>query len=60
MNVFYRCEVASAKRNGHEIFKTKCGKGVEILVMLDRYGLPFSVSTHAADTHATELRPLLD
>jgi FkbM family methyltransferase len=40
---------ASAKGGGKGIGKIRCGKGVKILAIVDRYGLPLSVSTHAAN-----------
>jgi transposase len=46
---------ASAKGGGDEIGKTKRGKGVKILAIVDRHGLPLSVSTHAANHHEVTL-----
>ncbi|MCL2309012.1 MAG: IS5 family transposase [Proteobacteria bacterium] len=46
---------ASAKGGGEEIGKTKRGKGVKILAIVDRHGLPLSVSTHAANHHEVTL-----
>jgi len=31
------------------VYLTKCGKGVKILAMIDRHGLPINISTHAAN-----------
>ena len=46
---------ASAKGGGEEIGPTKRGKGVKILAIVDRHGLPLSVSTHAANHHEVTL-----
>jgi len=46
---------ASAKGGGDEIGKTRRGKGVKILAIADRHGLPLSVSTHAANHHEVTL-----
>jgi transposase len=46
---------ASAKGGGAEIGPTKRGKGIKILVIVDRHGLPLSVSTHAANHHEVTL-----
>lgn len=35
--------------------KTRRGKGVKILAIVDRYDLPLSVSTHAANYHEVTL-----
>lgn len=48
---FIDASFASAKGGGAEIGPTKCGKGVKILAIVDRHGLPVSVSTHAANHH---------
>jgi hypothetical protein len=40
-----------AKGGGAEIGATKRGKGMKIMAIVDRYGLPLSVSTHAANHH---------
>ena len=37
-----------AKGGGAEIGPTKRGKGLKIMAIVDRHGLPLSVSTHAA------------
>ena len=42
---------AAAKGAGEAVGFTKRGKGVKILAIVDRYGLPLSVSTHAANHH---------
>ncbi len=42
---------ASAKGGGDEIGKTRRGKGVKIMAIVDRHGMPLSVSTHAANHH---------
>jgi len=46
---------ASAKGGGAGVGKTKRGKGVKILGIVDRHGLPLSVSTHAANHHEVTL-----
>ncbi len=46
---------ASAKGGGEEIGKTKRGKGVKIMAIVDRHGLRFAVSTHAANHHEVTL-----
>ncbi len=46
---------ASAKGGGEEIGKTKRGKGVNIMAFVDRHGLRFAVSTHAANHHEVTL-----
>lgn len=46
---------ASAKGGGDEIGKTKRGKGLKIMAIVDRHGLPLSVSTHAANHHEVTL-----
>jgi transposase len=52
---FIDASFASAKGGGDEIGKTKRGKGVKILAIVDRHGLPLSVSTHAANHHEVTL-----
>ena len=44
-----------AKGGGSEIGTTKCGKGMKIMAIVDRHGLPLSVSTHAANHHEVRL-----
>jgi hypothetical protein len=39
------------KGGGAEIGTTKRGKGMKIMAIVDRHGLPLSVSTHAANHH---------
>ena len=46
---------ASAKGGGEEIGKTRRGKGVKIMAIVDRQGMPLSVSTHAANHHEVTL-----
>ena len=46
---------AAAKGGGDEIGPTKRGKGVKIMAIVDRHGLPLSVSTHAANHHEVTL-----
>jgi transposase len=52
---FIDATVASAKGGGDEIGKTKRGKGVKIMAIVDRHGLPLAVSTHAANHHEVTL-----
>ena len=42
---------AAAKGGGDDIGNTRRGTGVKILAIVDRHGLPLSVSTHAANHH---------
>ncbi|HLM53184.1 MAG TPA: IS5 family transposase [Pseudoxanthomonas sp.] len=46
---------ANGRGGGLEIGTTKCGKGVKIMAIVDRAGLPLSVSTHAANHHEVKL-----
>ena len=46
---------AFAKGGGDEIGLTKRGKGVKIMAIVDRHGLPLAVSTHAANHHEVTL-----
>lgn len=55
---FIDATVASAKGSGDGIGNTRRGKGVKILAIVDRHGLPLSVSTHAANHHAVTVVPL--
>jgi len=52
---FIDATFASAKGGGAEIGPTKRGKGVKILAIVDRAGLPLSVNTHAANHHEVML-----
>src|SRR5512135_428059 len=45
----------AAKGGGREIGKTKRGKGVKIMGIVDRNGLPIAVTTHAANHHEVTL-----
>jgi len=47
-----------AKGGGAEIGTTKRGKGMKIMAIVDRHGLPLSVSTHAANHHEVSLAQL--
>ena len=40
-----------AKGGGADVGATKRGKGMKIMAIVDRHGLPLSVSTHAANHH---------
>src|SRR5262245_1926183 len=44
-----------AKGGGVGIGPTKRGKGMKIMAIVDRHGLPLSVSTHAANHHEVRL-----
>src|SRR5512144_716647 len=44
-----------AKGGGAGVAPTKRGKGVKIMAIVDRHGLPLSVSTHAANHHEVRL-----
>lgn len=46
---------ASAPGGGEEIGPTGRGKGVKIMVIVDRHGLPVALSTHAAIDHEVTL-----
>ncbi len=52
---FIDATFASAKGGGDKIGPTKRGKGVKIMAIVDRHGLPLSVSTHAANHHEVTL-----
>jgi hypothetical protein len=58
---FIDATFASAKGGGDEIGPTRRGKGVKILAIVDRHGLPLSVSTYAAGSapilRTPDLRP---
>jgi IS5 family transposase len=44
-----------ANGGGLEIAATKRGKGMKIMAIVDRHGLPLSVSTQAANHHEVRL-----
>jgi transposase len=48
---FIDATFASAKGGGDDIGNTRRGKGVTLLAIVDRQGLPLSVSPHAANHH---------
>jgi transposase len=52
---FIDATFASAKGGGQGIGKTKRGKGVKIMGIVDRNGLPIAVCTHAANHHEVTL-----
>ena len=52
---FIDATFAPAKGGGEAIGPTKRGKGVKIMAIVDRHGLPLSVSTHAANHHEVTL-----
>src|SRR5450631_4009625 len=51
---FIDATFAMAKGGGAEIGPTKRGKGLKIMAIVDRHGLPLSVSTDAANHHVKE------
>jgi len=52
---FIDATFAMAKGGGTAIGATKRGKGLKIMAIVDRHGLPLSVSTHAANHHEVRL-----
>ena len=52
---FIDATFAMAKGGGAEMGPTKRGKGMKIMAIVDRHGLPLSVSTHAANHHEVRL-----
>ena len=52
---FIDATFASAKGGGDEIGPTRRGKGVKIMAIVDRHGLPLAVTTHAANHHEVTL-----
>jgi len=52
---FIDATFAMAKGGGAEVAPTKRGKGMKIMAIVDRHGLPLSVSTHAANHHEVRL-----
>lgn len=52
---FIDATFTSAKGGGAEIGPTRRGKGVKIMAIVDRHGLPLAVSTHAANHHEVTL-----
>ena len=52
---FIDATFAMAKGGGAQIGATKRGKGLKIMAIVDRHGLPLSVSTHAANHHEVRL-----
>jgi transposase len=54
-DAFIDATFASAKGSGEEIGKTKRGKGVKIMAIVERHGLPLAVSTHATNHHEVTL-----
>jgi transposase len=61
---FIDATFAMTKGGGADVGPTKRGKGLKIMAIVDRHGLPLSVSTHAANHHevlsSTMLRFLHD
>jgi hypothetical protein len=51
----YDATFASAKDGGDELGPTGRGKGVKIMAIVDRHGLPLAVPTHAANHHEVTL-----
>lgn len=52
---FIDASFAPAKGGGEQIGRTKRGKGLKILAIVDRQGLSLSVSTYAANHHEVTL-----
>jgi len=52
---FIDATFAMARGGGDGVGLTKRGKGVKILAIVDKHGLPLSVSTHAANHHEVRL-----
>ena len=52
---FIGATFAMAKGGGDEVGPTKRGKGVKIMAIVDKHGLPLSVSTYAANHHEVTL-----
>jgi transposase len=52
---FIDATFAMAKGGGAQVGKTRRGKGVKIMAIVDRHGLPLAVSTHAANHHEVTL-----
>src|SRR5512139_1390190 len=52
---FIEATFAAAQGGGEAVGLTKRGKGVKILAIVDRHGLPLSVRTHAANHHEVTL-----
>ena len=52
---FIDATVAAAKGGGEGLGPTRRGTGVKIFALVDRQGLPLSVSPHAANHHAVTL-----
>jgi transposase len=52
---FIDATFACAKGGGAHIGKTKRGKGVKIMAIVDKHGLPLAASTHAANHHEVTL-----
>jgi hypothetical protein len=55
---FIDATFAMAKGGGAAIGPTKRGKGLKIMAIVERHGLPLSVTTHAANHHEVRLVPL--
>src|SRR5262249_14996194 len=53
--MLHRRNLRHAKGSGLEIGATKRRKGMKIMAIVDRHGLPLSVSTHAANHHEVRL-----
>ena len=54
---FIHATFVMAKGGGAEVGPTKRGKGMKIMAIVDRHGLPLSVSTHAALRLLHESKP---
>jgi hypothetical protein len=51
----HRRDLCDGQGGGTEIGPTKRGKGMKLMAIVDRHGLPLSVSTHAANHHEVRL-----
>lgn len=52
---FIDATFAAAKGGGDAVVLIKRAEGVKLLAIVDRHGLPLSVSTHAAHHHEVTL-----
>ena len=53
--MLHRRDLCDGKGGGAEIGPTRRGKGLKIMAIVDRHGLPLSVRTHAANHHEVRL-----
>lgn len=57
--MFRRCDFCLGEKGGDGIGKTRKGKGVKIMAMVDRHGLPIAVCTESAQRAEVSLVQLL-